>query len=235
MLDPEQVGSDMTRKETQSSRSIISWFGNAVLGGTLLCAASIALAQNAIPIPKATLVPVEPWRYTSADLTTVTRNSVELLAGSAADRSLRPDYLSQKGYVEEEYLISGTANVYDWGGDGKLMVKFPNAPYGSRIRVRHPKDPAKFSGAVVGEIPNDARRFDWDMLYGYLSDEIIRRGDGWVSITPPPGMAGLKAFDPVRYKDINFANPVPNACETRLRRAGRSCLRWDMYSQVGAR
>lgn len=219
----------MTTKETQSSRSIISCFGNVVLGGTLLCAASIALAQNAIPIPKATLVPVEPWRYTSNDLTTVTRNSVEL---GSADRGLRPEYLSQKGYVEEEYLISGTANVYDWGGDGKLMVKFPNAPYGSRIRVRRPKDPAKFSGAVVVEIPNDARRFDWDMLYGYLSDEIIRRGDGWVSITPPPGMPGLKAFDPVRYKDINFANPAPDACETAG--AQEEGLRWDMYSQVGA-
>src|SRR5580658_10087345 len=159
----------MTRKETQSSRSITYRAGNAVLAGALLCGASIALAQNAIPIPKATLVPVEPWRYTSNDLTTVTRNSVEL---GSADRGLRPEYLSQKGYVEEEYIISGTANVYDWGGDGKLMVKFPNAPYGSRIRVRHPKDPAKFSGAVVVEIPNDARRFDWDMLYGYLSDEI---------------------------------------------------------------
>src|SRR5579863_3209411 len=125
----------MTRKETQFSSSIISRFGSAVLAGTLLCGISVAMAQNAIPIPKATLVPVEPWRYTSPSLTTISRNSVEL---GSADRTLRPEYLSQMGYVEEEYLISGTANVYDWGADGKLAVKSPNAPYTSRIRIRRP-------------------------------------------------------------------------------------------------
>jgi hypothetical protein len=223
----------MTGKEMHNSKSIIyrfaNMFGNVILSGTLLCGASIAMAQTAIPLPKATLMPVEPWRYTSPDLTTVSRNSVEF---GSADRSLRPEYLSQQGYVEEEYLISGTANVYDFAGDGKLMIKFPNAPYGTRIRVRHPKDPAKFSGAVVVEIPNGARRFDWDMLYGYLADEIIRRGDGWVGLTPPPGTPGLKVFDPVRYKDISYANPMPNACPT----AGdqEEGLRWDMYSQVAA-
>jgi hypothetical protein len=218
----------MTR-EMKYSKSIIYWLGNAVLSGSLLCGISVAMAQNAIPLPKATLVPVQPWRYTSPDLTTISRDSVEL---GSADRTLRPEYLSQMGYVEEEYLISGTANVYDWGGDGKLTIKTPNAPYESRIRIRRPKDPAKFSGAVVVEIPNGARRFDWDMMYGYLADEIIRRGDGWVAITPPPATPGLKTFDPVRYKDISFANPNPGACPT----AGdqEEGLRWDMYSQVAA-
>ena len=104
--------------------------------------------------------------------------------------------------------------------------------------MRHPKDPAKFSGTVLVELPNATRRFDWDMMRGYLSDETIRRGDGWVAIgaatwvaiTPPPATPGLKVFDPVRYKDVNFANPMPNACET----AGdqEEGLRWDMYTEV---
>jgi len=196
--------------------------------GTLLAGTSVAMAQKPLPLPKATLVPVEPWHYTSPNLTAISRDSVELMS---ADRYLKPEYLSQEGYVEEEYLISGAANVYDWGGDGKLTIKFPNAPYGSRIRVRHPKDPAKFSGTVVVELPNAARRFDWDMMWGYLSDEIVRRGDGWVAITPPPATPGLKVFDPLRYKDVNFANPVPNACETAADQ--EEGLRWDMYTQVG--
>lgn len=211
-----------------NSRALVHSLAGVALTGILLCGVSVAVAQKPLPPPKATLVPVEPWRYTSPDLKTITRDSVELMS---ADRYLVPEYLSQEGYVEEEYLITGNANVYDWGGDGKLMIKVPNAPYGSRIRVRHPKDPAKFSGTVVVEVPNAARRFDWDMMWGYLSDEIIRRGDGWVAITPPPATPGLKIFDPVRYKDVNFANPAPNACET----AGdqEEGLRWDMYTEVG--
>ena len=102
-------------------RSVIHWLGATALIGTLLGGASIALTQNAlaqstVSLPKATLVPVQPWKYTSPDLTTISRDSVELMS---ADRYLKPEYLSQEGYVEEEYLISGTANVYDWGGDGK--------------------------------------------------------------------------------------------------------------------
>jgi hypothetical protein len=49
---------------------------------------------------------------------------------------------SQKtGYVEEEFIVSRTANVYDWGADGSLMVKKPNAPYSTRILVQLPYRP----------------------------------------------------------------------------------------------
>ena len=42
---------------------------------------------------------------------------------------LRPQDLSDHGYVEEEYLISGTANVDEWGADNKAGVRTPDAPY----------------------------------------------------------------------------------------------------------
>src|SRR5436190_1501361 len=32
----------------------------------------------------------------------------------AADHTLTPEDLKRDGYVEEEFLISGTGNVYDW-------------------------------------------------------------------------------------------------------------------------
>jgi hypothetical protein len=34
------------------------------------------------------------------------------------------------GYVEEEFIASGTANVYDWLPDGSLTVKASNAACG---------------------------------------------------------------------------------------------------------
>src|ERR1019366_6221606 len=199
-------------------------FSSMVLNAALFCGATFfgpaaAVAQTATPLPKAMLEAASP-------------QSPSLMS---ADRYLRPQDLAAVGYVEQEYLISGTANVYDWDANGKLAVKTANAPYGSRIRVRRPKDPAKFSGTVVVELPNAARRFDWDMMWGYLSDEIIARGDGWVAITPPPATPGLKVFDPIRYKDVSFANPAPGDCPTGAAAPPiEEGLRWDMYSQVGA-
>ena len=199
-------------------------FSSMVLNAALFCGATFfgpaaAVAQTATPLPKAMLEAASP-------------QSPSLMS---ADRYLRPQDLAAVGYVEQEYLISGAANVYDWDANGKLAVKTANAPYGSRIRVRRPKDPAKFSGTVVVELPNAARRFDWDMMWGYLSDEIIARGDGWVAITPPPATPGLKVFDPIRYKDVSFANPAPGDCPNGAAAPPiEEGLRWDMYSQVGA-
>jgi hypothetical protein len=40
-----------------------------------------------------------------------------------------PDFdLAKVGYLEEEYFVSGTANVYDWAEDGTVSVKTPDGP-----------------------------------------------------------------------------------------------------------
>src|SRR6185295_4873729 len=126
-------------------------------------------------------------------------------------RTLRPHDLKKNGYVEEEYLVSGNANVYDWTADGKLNVVTPNAPYTTRILVRRPENPAKFSGAVMVEIPNAARRWDWYIQWGTLADELMARGDAWVGVTTSASTPGLKIFNPTRYAPISWANPNPGA------------------------
>ena len=45
----------------------------------------------------------------------------------AADHQLVPQELSRHGYVEEEYLVSGKANVYDWPASGSATVRTPDA------------------------------------------------------------------------------------------------------------
>jgi hypothetical protein len=205
------------------------WTSRLALIAMASCGTSVALAQNAASVPRFTLAPVSRF------IPELFKSPPDSFSMLSADRYLHPYNLAKDGYAEEEYLITGTANVYDWGTDGKVIVKTPNAPYGSRIRVRHPIDPSKFSGAVVVEIPNAARRFDWDMMWGYLSDEIIVRGDAWVAITPPAATPGLKTFDPVRYKGVSFANPAPGTCPNGTAASDmEEGLRWDMYSQVGA-
>src|SRR5438876_1097206 len=68
--------------------------------------------------------------------------------------------LQKAGYVEEEFLVSGTANVYDWLADGSLKIKTANAPYNTRILIRRPATAAKFSGNVILEPFEKNRSFD---------------------------------------------------------------------------
>jgi hypothetical protein len=152
-----------------------------------------------------------------------------------ANRLLTPQDLSKSGYTEDEYLISGKANVYDWAADGALNVKTAGAPYTTRILVRHPSDPAKFSGSVIVEITNSARQWDWTMMWGYLWPQIVEHGDAWVGVTMPGGVPGLKKYDHIRYSGVSFKNPAPGACPNG-NPAGENedGLKWDMLSQVGA-
>jgi len=155
----------------------------------------------------------------------------------AASHDLPPTDLSTVGYVEEELLVDGTANVYDWGADGSVSVKTPNAPYASRILVRRPADRQRFSGAVVVELLFPARRWDWSMMWGYTHDHILERGDAWVGITLPNGATGLKRFDPARYASLSFKNPAPAPCPGAANNAVSDTedgLKWDLISQVGA-
>jgi hypothetical protein len=154
-----------------------------------------------------------------------------------AAHSLVPFDLSKYGYVEQEFIVSGNANVYDWAADGSLTVKSEKAPYGARILVRRPANAARFSGAVVVEPLGAVRRFDWAIMYGYLNEHMMERGDAWVGITMPASSDGLKKFNPTRYAAVNFANPNPaEACPGAKGgpAAMEEGLRWDMMSQVGA-
>jgi hypothetical protein len=165
----------------------------------------------------------------------VTGDSVPFLS---ADRNLEPTDLKKYGYVEEEFILTGKANVYDWLPDGSLTVKTPGASYGTRILVRRPVAAARFSGNVVVELLNSVRRFDWAWMWGYAHDHILENGDAWIGIEMPGGVQGLKKFNPSRYAAVSFSNPTPTtpcgAGATAAASDSEEGLRWDMITQVGA-
>src|SRR5947199_4941199 len=68
----------------------------------------------------------------------------------------RPLPLDEYGFVEEEFLISGRGNVYDWptAANQDLQVVYRDAPYTTRILMRRPRDLSKFSGNVYVEVMN---------------------------------------------------------------------------------
>ena len=193
-----------------------------ILIATLTAAlARLAVAQGT-PVPKFTApIPVTADSYPFMD----------------AAHSLVPFDLAKYGYVEQEFIVSGNANVYDWAADGSLSVKTEKAPYAARILVRRPANASKFSGAVVVEPMGAGRRFDWAIMYGYLNEHMMEHGDAWVGITMPAASDGLKKFNPTRYGAVAFTNPNPGeACPGA--KGGPSPmeegLRFDLISQVGA-
>jgi Alpha/beta hydrolase domain len=137
-------------------------------GCCLVASFSAAQEPGAVPLPTVTgPIPV-----------TATSHPM-----NAATFELKPEDLSVYDYVEEEYLLSGKANVYDEDADGKISVKASDAPYTTRILVRRPRDPKKFSGSVVAGPMNPSTNVDlldpWMKARRYITDH----GDVYVGMT----------------------------------------------------
>src|SRR6476659_6727543 len=113
----------------------------------------------------------------------------------AADHTLVPEDLSKVGYVEDEYLVSGKANVYTWPATGPAVVRTPDAPYTTRVLVRMPAKGQHFSGNVVVEMLNPSNLFDLNIGWAVAHRQMIANGDAWVGITAKPiAIAALKTF-----------------------------------------
>ena len=158
----------------------------------------------------------------------------------AADHTRAPQDLGKLGYVEEEFLFSGAANVYDWTGVGTAAVRTPSVPYTTRVLIRRPADPKRFSGTAVVELLNPSNRMDLNIGWAISHEEWVRKGDAWVGITAKPiSIVALKAFDPQRYAQLSFPNPLPLGDPTNCTsvaadssRTSENGLVWDIHRHV---
>jgi hypothetical protein len=168
--------------------------------------------------------------------------SAESYPFGAADHEMVPEDLRRHGYVEEEYLVSGKANVYSWPAPGPAVVRSADAPYSTRMLVRRPAKRSHFSGNVVVELLNPSNLFDLSIGWALAHRQLLAHGDVWVGVTAKPvSVVALKTFDPGRYGSLSFANPLalddPANCATVADDSSRTTengLVWDIYSQVGA-
>jgi hypothetical protein len=167
--------------------------------------------------------------------------------------------LRSRGYVEEEFFISGKARAYDWVGDTlEIKAVTPPGRYVTRVLVIRPIDPKRFSGNVEVEALNATNFVDVSTTLGTSADFLMRQGDVWVGFTSKPlTLRALKRFDPVRYAPLEWSNPAPPAqrCEHpsiipeysmalppgAMRNLPQMSfpdsedgLIWDIYAQLGA-
>lgn len=115
---------------------------------------------------------------------------------------------AEKGYLEEEYFIHGSSNVYGWK-EGRKTVIFPECPYTNRLLVRRPENPQGFSGNVVVEILNSTSFIDFDRCWALNYRYLMRNGDIYIGITSKPNVIpAMLKVDEARYRPLNWANPV---------------------------
>lgn len=138
--------------------------------------------------------------------------------------------LGKKGYAEEEYLVRGEANVYEYvrAGDPAVQVRTPLVPYVTRVLVRYPTNRAKFNGTVYVEVLNATAGWDGDPTWQAAADYLMRSGAVWVGVSTKPvtvdflrdrwGRDKYPARDINRYASLS----MPHFGQV-----------WDMMTDVG--
>ena len=112
--------------------------------------------------------------------------------------SLFPLRTTDYDYTENEYFYSGTATDLSTGA---------TAPYTSRMLVRLPRDPAKFSGTIVVEWLNVTGQMDLETAWPVEGKYLMAHGIGYVGVSAQEagvccGPTTLKGWDPERYAPL---------------------------------
>jgi hypothetical protein len=120
--------------------------------------------------------------------------------------------LSNFGYVEREFKMSGGDTIYrqngPWSSNGEwnVSVSQSNVPYTTRIVTRYP-EASKFNGTVVFEWLNDTTGGDQDPVWSEMYGTLIKHGFAYVGVTAQkPGMQDLAAWDAQRYGSLGDTN-----------------------------
>lgn len=109
--------------------------------------------------------------------------------------------LESHGYVEEEFLVSGTANQYS---DGETASEHT---YETRLLVRRPADPDDSNGTALAEWQNVSAGHDLDALWGPSAEHIMRSGYTWVGVSAQDvGVSHLTEWSPARYGQLDVTD-----------------------------
>ncbi|KAJ5800150.1 uncharacterized protein N7518_002218 [Penicillium psychrosexuale] len=98
------------------------------------------------------------------------------------------DLLPVYDYVSWEYLMAGVA---------------VENSYCTRLLLRFPADPAKFSGLVIAE---PSHLWGGTTIWRLINRWLMRNGHAWLEIDSqaPAALDQIKNVDPERYKDMHF-------------------------------
>lgn len=133
--------------------------------------------------------------------------------------------LTNRGYLEEEYFIEGSANRYSNPEMENAEVVDSGHRYKTRLIVRRPLSADDFNGVVVVEWINVTGGPDKDIDWWQSGEHFIRNGYAYVAVSAQQmGIDTMKAWSPERYSSLDV---------THDGMAVRDELSYDIFSAIG--
>jgi hypothetical protein len=136
-------------------------------------------------------------------------------------------------YVEEEYFVSGTADLFNYAhnpplGPTDIVAIQENVPYETRIIVRRPEEAGHFNGSVVIEWWNSTSGFDVAPVWDASAEYFARNGFIYVGVTNSTTSLGF-LVDGCRLLGL-----LPPACGTRYATLSlpENGVAFEMVSQI---
>lgn len=168
---------------------------------------------------------------------------VRALAGPGAPLNAASDDLALAGHLEEELILQGEASRYRLhAGGGNAEWVDGGHPYRTRMLLRRPAQPARFSGTVVVEWLNVSCGQDLDFVYAATRELVLRDGHAWLGVSVQrAGVDRLASARPQRYGQLSVTAPgddpatgAPLDLPHPLTQApGCDVLGWDIFSDAG--
>jgi hypothetical protein len=139
----------------------------------------------------------------------------------------------EQAYVEEEFFVSGAADLYNYGhnpplGPTDIVPIFPNVPYTTRLIVRRPENHGQFNGTVVIEWWNTTAGFETAPVWDTSAEYFAREGTIYVGVTTAnQGMSFLTG-------GCSLLGLLPPTCGTRYATLSlpNDGLAYEMMSQI---
>ena len=110
-------------------------------------------------------------------------------------------------YSEIEHLLAGLACTFEGPATGPAEVVTVGNGYTTRLIVRRPTDPARFSGRVVIEPFNTSGGPDRDIVWSLVGTLLQANGDAWIGITHrTSSVKHLQEYDVERYAELDLSS-----------------------------
>jgi len=136
-------------------------------------------------------------------------------------------------YVEEEYLVSGTATLFSYAhnpplGPTDIVPVQEDVPYATRMIVRRPAKKGHFNGSVVVEWWNSTAGFDSAPSWDVSAEHFAREGFAYVGVTNSTTSIAFLAGGCALF------GVLPPACGTRYATLSlpENGLAFEMMSQI---
>jgi hypothetical protein len=149
-----------------------------------------------------------------------------------------PMDLKKVGYVEQEYFVSGIATRFPANPANPMTesTAIGSMPYTTRIVVRRPADPSRFTGVVVVDWQNVTAGHDIDTEWTANGDFFIR--SGWAEVAASAQRVGVNGASPGPTAGLGLKQWSPTRYESLDLTAGGTVLddsqSFDVFSQIGA-